>query len=140
MLKANLVQLASEVDRGKSGVDALFTVTDSDGKLELGRAVEIAISMPELDNVIALPLQSVYDNKRVFLIEDGRLRSVEVSPIGQRINSQGELEVLVRQDPLSSGVAILATNLPKASTGLKVEVINNDSPQRQLVQDLVAEQ
>jgi HlyD family secretion protein len=140
MLKANLAQLASEVDRGKSGVDALFTVTDSDGKLELGRAVEITINMPKLDNVIALPLQSVYDNKRVFLIEDGRLRSVEVSPIGQRINSQGELEVLVRQDPLSSGVAILATNLPKASTGLKVEVINNDSPQRQLVQDLVAEQ
>ena len=140
MLKANLDQLASEVGRGKSGVDALFTVADSDGKLELGRAVEIAISMPALDNVIPLPLQSVYDNKRVFLIEDGRLRSIEVSPIGQRINAQGELEVLVRQDPLSSGVAILATNLPKASTGLKVEVINSDSPQLEPAEELGAEQ
>jgi HlyD family secretion protein len=139
-LKANLSQLASEVDRGKSGVDALFTVADSDGKLELGRAVEIAISMPAIDNVIALPLQSIYDNKRVFIIENGRLRSIEVSPIGQRINTQGELEVLVRQNPLSSGVAILATNLPKASTGLKVEVINNDSAQLEPIEEPGAEQ
>ena len=139
-LKANLSQLASEVDHGKSGVDALFTVADSDGKLELGRAVEIAISMPALDNIIPLPLQSIYDNKRVYLIEDGRLRSIDVSPIGQRVNAQGELEVLVHQDPLSSGVAILATNLPKASTGLKVDIINNDNPELQPIQIVEAKQ
>ena len=34
------------------------------------------------------------------------------------------MEILVRRDTLESNVAILASNLPKAATGLKVEVIN----------------
>jgi RND family efflux transporter MFP subunit len=128
-IEASLAQLASEVGRGKSGVDALFTVADKDGKLELGRAVELTITMPAIEDVIPLPLQSVYDNKRVYLIEEGRLRSVQVAPIGQRLNSQGELEILVRRDTLASGVAILASNLPKAATGLKVDVINEANPE-----------
>lgn len=127
-LFATLTQLASEVSRGKSGVDGLFTVADTDGLLELGRAVELTILMPAVEHVIALPLQSVYDNKRVFTIDEGRLRSVEVSPIGQRINAQGKLEILVKESALKSGVAILASNLPKAASGLKVKVINYDKP------------
>ena len=85
--------------------------------------------MPAVEHVIALPLQSVYDNKRVFTIDEGRLRSVEVSPIGQRVNAQGKLEILVKESTLKSGVAILASNLPKAASGLKVEIINDDKPQ-----------
>jgi HlyD family secretion protein len=128
-LLATLTQLASEVSRGKSGVDGLFTVADSDGILELGRAVELTIIMPAIESVIALPLQSVYDNKRVFTIDEGRLRSVEVAPIGQRINAHGKLEILIKAGTLKSGVAILASNLPKAASGLKVKVINDDKPQ-----------
>ena len=128
-LFATLTALASEVSRGKSGVDGLFTMADTDGVLELGRAVELTIIMPPIERVIALPLQSVYDNKRVFTINEGRLRSVEVAPIGQRINAQGKLEILVKENTLKSGVAILASNLPKAASGLKVKVINDDEPQ-----------
>ena len=128
-MEASLAQLASEVGRGKSGVDALFTVADHGGNLELGRAVELIITMPAIDDVIALPLQSVYGNKRVYLIEDDRLRSVVVSPIGQRINREGDLEILVRSGTLASGVAILASNLPRAATGLKVEVVNGPAPE-----------
>jgi HlyD family secretion protein len=128
-LFATLTALASEVSRGKSGVDGLFTVADTDGILELGRAVELTIIMPPIESVIALPLQSVYDNKRVFTINEGRLRSVEVAPIGQRVNAQGKLEILVKENTLKSGVAILASNLPKAASGLKVKVINDDEPQ-----------
>lgn len=127
-LFATLTALASEVSRGKSGVDGLFTVADTDGILELGRAVELTIIMPAVERVIALPLQSVYDNKRVFTIAEGRLKSVEISPIGQRVNAQGKLEILVTESTLKSGVAILASNLPKAASGLKVDVINDDRP------------
>lgn len=133
-LFATLTQLASEVSRGKSGVDGLFTVADTNGILELGRAVELTILMPAVERVIALPLQSVYDNKRVFTIENGRLRSVEISPIGQHVNDQGKLEILVKESTLKSGVAILASNLPKAASGLKVKVINDDKPQRVAVE------
>jgi RND family efflux transporter MFP subunit len=128
-LEASLQQLASEVGRGKSGVDALFTVADENGVLELGRAVELVITMPAINDVIALPLQSIYGNKRVYLIENDRLRSVVVSPMGQRINGEGELEILVRSDTLASGLAILASNLPRAATGLKVEVVNKPAPE-----------
>ena len=76
--------------------------------------------------MIALPLYSIYGNRRVYVIEDERLRSVSIAPLGQRVNSAGEVEVLVDGSQLTAGAAILATNLPKATSGLKVQIINNE--------------
>lgn len=125
-LVAELSQLAGAVSQGRTGADAIFTVADPLNFLELGRAVDVKIKLPEINDVIALPLYSIYGNRRVYVIEDQRLRSVSIAPLGQRVNSAGEVEVLIDGGQLTAGAAILATNLPKATSGLKVQVINNE--------------
>ncbi|MEP0202428.1 MAG: efflux RND transporter periplasmic adaptor subunit [Halioglobus sp.] len=125
-LVAELSQLAGAVSQGRTGADAIFTVADPHNFLELGRAVDVKIRLPKIDSVIALPLYSIYSNRRVYVIEDERLRSVAIAPLGQRINSEGEIEVLIDESQLAAGTTVLATNLPKATSGLKVQVINDN--------------
>jgi RND family efflux transporter MFP subunit len=123
---AELTELAGEVRSGSSGVDGIFRVVQSAGQLELGRAVDVSIELPAVHNAIALPLHSLYGNRRIYLVEQQRLVGHEVTTLGQRLDSNGELQVLVSAEGLGEGDAILSTNLPKATTGLRVQVINGE--------------
>ena len=55
---------------------------------------------------------------------EGRLRGIEVDTLGRRIDSRGQMQLLVR--PVADALEgdVLTTSLPQASTGLKVNVIN----------------
>ncbi|MBN7798469.1 efflux RND transporter periplasmic adaptor subunit [Parahaliea mediterranea] len=119
-LTLRLAELAAAVAPGRSGVDGLFRMPAGAAGLELGRAVELRLSLPAVDNVVALPPQSLYNNGRVFVIENNRLRGVEVTPLGQRTNASGELEVLVSAASLPRQARVLASSLPKATSGLLV--------------------
>ena len=121
---ARLQQLAGEIGTGKSGIDALFTVADASDNLELGRAVDVQIELPAVAGVVSLPPQSIYDNRRVYVIEGERLRSIEVEAIGQRVDEHGQLEILVSSGAIAAGSQILATNLPRATSGLRVQVVD----------------
>lgn len=115
-----LAELAAAVAPGRSGVDGLFRIPAGATDLELGRAVELRLRLPAVDNVVALSLQSLYNNDRIFVIENGRLRGIEVSPLGQRTNASGDLEVLVSAASLPRDARVLASSLPKAASGLLV--------------------
>ncbi len=122
-LTLQLTELASQVDRGHSGVEALFELPGAGHQLELGRALELRLAMPQMAGVIALPLQSLYGNERIYLIEEQRLRGVEVTLLGQRHDAGGNLQVLVRSAAVKDGAEVLATSLPRASSGLRVETV-----------------
>lgn len=124
--RARLSQLASELKPGASGVQALFALPPEAGaQLELGRALDLRVSLPLDEPVIALPLLSLYDNQRVYRVEGGRLQAVEVQPLGRRQNARGELEVLIPASALPAGSAVLASDLPQASAGLRVEGVGD---------------
>jgi HlyD family secretion protein len=131
-LPMTLVQMAAEVKRGRSGVDGLFGLEGSGSLLELGRTVDMTVTLPLLDDVIAVPVQSLYGNNRVFTVRDGRLQSVKVAAMGQRLDERGNVLTLVRSSALFPGSQILTTTLPKASSGLRVEVL----PEADLAQRL----
>ena len=57
------------------------------------------------------------------LIEEQRLRGVEVTLLGQRHDAGGNLQVLVRSAAVKDGAEVLATSLPRASSGLRVETV-----------------
>lgn len=118
-----LSELAAAVEQGRSGVDGLFALPDGGAGLELGRAVELRLDLPPVEDVVALPLQSLYNNSRIYVVEEGRLRGIPVSLRGQRTNADGELEILVDAGPLPVRAEVLATSLPKAASGLLVEAI-----------------
>jgi HlyD family secretion protein len=120
-----LSELAGAVERGRSGVDGLFALPEGGAGLELGRAVALTLALPPVDNAVALPLQSLYNNQRIYVIEDQRLRGIDVQPLGQRIGDRGELQVLVDGGQLPAGASVLATSLPRAATGLRVAPVGS---------------
>jgi hypothetical protein len=119
-----LHQLAAEVSRGRSGVDGLFKVIGNGDALELGKAVAITVVLPPLADVATIPVQSLYGDNRIYAILEGRLQGIEVDTLGQRTDDQGRVELLIRPQQGELPDEILTTSLPRASTGLRVNVIN----------------
>ena len=119
-----LHQLAGEVVSGRSGVDGLFQVGNEHVLLELGKAMDITVELPAVDQVAAIPVQSLYGDDRIYAVIDGRLQGVEVSTLGQRVADDGSVQLLVQPNGDFQQGEILTTSLPRASTGLKVDVIN----------------
>lgn len=119
-----LRQLAAQVDSGRAGVDGLFQVSGSGEALELGRALDVTVVLPALQQVAGIPVRSLYGDNRVYTVVDGRLQGVEVQNLGQRRDADGQLQILVRAGDVGLASEILTTNLPQASTGLRVKVIN----------------
>ena len=67
-----------------------------------------------------MPIEAVYDNERVYVVEGERLRSIAVEVVGERVNEQGQYQVLIRSPSLRSGQQLMTTQLSSAITGLKV--------------------
>ncbi|MFU8762967.1 MAG: efflux RND transporter periplasmic adaptor subunit [Haliea sp.] len=123
-MPARLLQLASEVGSGSTGLEAIFTLPESAGAShELGRAVDLFLRLPASGPAVALPLQSLYGQKRIYLVENSRLRALEVITLGSRRNALGELEVLVDASAIPANTRVLTSDLPQASSGLAVEVV-----------------
>jgi hypothetical protein len=118
-----LEQLAAEVTTGRSGVDGLFRV-GVDESLEIGKAVDVTVVMPALQQVTVIPVQSLYGDDRIYTVVAGRLRGVEVNTLGRRIGSNGEVQLLVKPTTDALEGEVLTTSLPQAGTGLKVNVVN----------------
>jgi HlyD family secretion protein len=119
----DLVRLSSRVRAGQSGLDAFFRVAVAAGEQlpAIGRVIDLSITMPAEQNVVALPVQSIYENNRIYEVVDNRLNAIEVERIGELQTPDGGYRVLVRSPKLSGGRAIITTQLPKAISGLLVE-------------------
>ncbi len=122
-----LSRLSSSVRAGQSGLDAFFRFEPTDNTIampEIGRVVDLDVTLPLESQVVALPIQSIYDDDRVYAVGgDDRLRAIRVQRIGDHRGADGAYRVLVRGDGLRPGSRIITTQLPKASDGLRVQPI-----------------
>ena len=117
-----LERLVGAVGEGQSGVDGLVRL-DLDGPPpELGRTVSLRITLPPEENVVAVPVQAVYGQRRVFLVEEGLLEGVEVDRVGSLTGEDGEQRLLVRAAAFGEEARILSSRLSNAVTGLRVRV------------------
>lgn len=138
-----LVRHAAQVGTGRAGVDGLFKVDMEHQQLALGRTIAITMDLPEIKNVYAIPIQSLYGSNTVYKVENDALVGVDVERVGvsrltdteqAKLLKQSGLEeleldnpynewVLIRSKDLKNGDRILITQLPNAVTGLKVKII-----------------
>jgi len=124
-IELRLDRLGGRVARSRSGVDALFEVESAGASLELGRVVELDVALPTQSDVIAVPVQAVYRGSRIYKVDGERLHGVEIERVGERTDSAGRLEVLVRSPELVDGDIVAVTQLPRAIDGLLVALRGN---------------
>lgn len=118
-----LTRLASQVQSGQSGVDAFFELPVDDGQPlpALNRLVDVHVTLPSEPEVVPLPVQSIYENDRIYQVIDSRLHAVTVDRVGELQGTDGSYHVLVRAPKLVAGAQVITTQLPKAISGLLVE-------------------
>ena len=121
--KVARLSLASSQQHG--GRDAWLLPIEENQTLPLNKSLRVILELPEKDNLIALPISSIYGTDRVFRINDERLESLVVHPIGYQYKSGTQDKVLVSSDDIQVGDQIITTQLPKAINGLKVMVQGN---------------
>lgn len=111
--------LAGDVKAGQSGIDAFFRVAP-DALIALGSVVNLNLALPEIHDVVPVPVHALYDNNRVYRIHDNRLQAVPVERVGEHLDDQGNYRVLVRSLDLNAGDQLMISQLPAAMTGLLV--------------------
>lgn len=121
---AILDRLTARVASGSGGVDCIFKVTGNTAGLPLGRTVELLVDLPPVHAAVAVPFEAVYANKRVFVLDNGRLKGVPIETVGERRDADGKAALLVK-GAISEGDPIVITQLPNAVEGLRVKVAEN---------------
>jgi len=134
IVELHLKQISAEVDRGQGGVEAIFSLIEQHSSVTLGTVVKLSLQLPSVENVVAVPMQSVYDNNRVYVIEQQRLRRITVEVVGESLGASGDIELLIRSSELKSGQQLMTSQLTQAITGLKVKAIEADKDQRSSAQ------
>jgi HlyD family secretion protein len=126
--RLRLSRLSGRVRSGQSGIDAFFEFDQADDSPEtaLGRLLELTITLPAESAVVALPVQSLYENDRVYTVrtdaeQRSRLEAIAVERVGEVQDAGGEHRVLVRSPAIRTGDRIITTQLPRVSSGLLVE-------------------
>lgn len=126
VLTATLDRLTAQVTRGSGGVDSLFQINEQNSWLQLGRTVELILTLPAQANVIALPLEALYGTNRVFKLDGERMLGLTVERLGEvRSPAYDGTRVLVRSSELTTGDKVVVTQLPNAIDGLRVRIVDH---------------
>lgn len=117
-----LDRVSGKIIQGSGGLDGLFRVDQQDNQLQLGRTVELKLSLPAVDNAIAVPREAIYGSNRIYRVIQQRMASLDVQRIGEMHAPDGENYVIIKSDTLQAGDRIISTQLPNALDGLLVKV------------------
>lgn len=117
-----LERLSGQVNVGAGGVDGLFRFMGDQPPAALNRTLDLLLELNARENTFSLPVSALYDESTLYKVVDNRLVSVQAVLIGDRFED-GSQRLLVQSEQLSNGDQILATQLPNAINGLKVDVI-----------------
>ncbi|MBS0002915.1 MAG: HlyD family efflux transporter periplasmic adaptor subunit, partial [Thioalkalivibrio sp.] len=129
-IRASLDRLAGETRSGEAGISAIFRVVEGGGELPLNRFVSLRLSLPEETGSVVVPFESLYGRDRVYRVVDGRMQGLTVERLGQVTDLDGRTRALIRHPDLQDGDILVATRLPNAVDGLRVDVEMNDPDER----------
>lgn len=120
-LPLTLKRLAGEVRAGQGGVDGLFHLDDATLIPELGRPLELTLSLPPRDNLVAVPAPALHGLNRIYQVDsEERLSAIIVERVGEWRDADGNRRLLVRGD-IPPGAALMTTQLPGAIDGQHVQ-------------------
>jgi HlyD family secretion protein len=117
-----LERLSGDVKSGQSGIDVFFKSSAGEA-LDIGRVLNLTVDMPIEQDVLSMPSYALYENQTVYRIDEQRLQAVRYETIGDYVTADNELRTLIRSDEIDAGDQLLASQLPRAITGLLIEPI-----------------
>jgi HlyD family secretion protein len=118
-LAFRLVRSAGAADA--RGLDGFFALSAPSAALRVGELVTLEVARAPVDGVVAVPYTALYGGSQVYRIEAGRLKALEVDVLGETGGQPNRL--LVKSPELKNGDLLMATHLPNAVSGLKVEAV-----------------
>lgn len=110
------------VDDGGS-IDAFFALPP-DGGWVVGATHEVRLELPPLDNLIAVPVDAIYNDDRIYRIgDDGRANAEFCRRAGLGLDGDDDTSALLHCPGLAGESRIVANQLPQLANRAKVEVI-----------------
>ncbi|MEN8130914.1 MAG: biotin/lipoyl-binding protein [Pseudomonadota bacterium] len=106
-----------------SGIDGLFGFEAGAKSVRVGEMLRFQIERPARRNVVAVPYRSIYGSNRLYLMDDDRMKGIEVEVLGSYIGDKDEERLLVASEQIKPGDRIVVTHLPNAISGLRVEAV-----------------
>ena len=103
-----LTRLAGQIRTGQSGLDAFFGLPITTGQPlpALNRVVDVHVTLPSEPDVVPLPVQSIYENDRIYQVIDHRLRALTVDRVGEMQGIDVSYHVLLRAPELVAPGAV----------------------------------
>jgi RND family efflux transporter MFP subunit len=117
---AMLERLSGEVNAGSGGVNAIFSLSNKNGSLQLGRSLKLDLKLPPVDNAVVIPNTALYGMDTIYKVSDRRLKSVPVSRRGDYPDRDGIPHSVIASPHINSGDIIMTTQLPNAVENLLV--------------------
>ena len=124
-MQLKLARLAGHVRSGQTSTDAFFALADNENPAHaLGRVLNLIIQLPAEPNLVALPVQAIYDGNKIYRVIDERLQSIRIERIGEYQSPTDGYQILVRGEAIAAQDLIITTQLPRAINGLLVDLAN----------------
>ena len=113
--------LAGESD--PAGTEAILTLVGEASGLRPGALVAVLLERPPVADALAVPFAALHGSDLLYRIDDvSRLERARVERLGETLGPNGERWLLVRAPGLTAGDRVIATHLPNAMQGLRVDV------------------
>ncbi|MGH8459042.1 MAG: efflux RND transporter periplasmic adaptor subunit, partial [Nevskiales bacterium] len=109
-----LLRLSGEARSGSSNVDGFFRLDPPRTDIEPGRTLEITLQLTAETGVAAVPFESLYQQNRIYVAAEGRMRGIAVERVGEYRAPGERPRMLVRSPQLKDGMQLITTQLPLA--------------------------
>lgn len=120
VVSVTLRAISANVESGESSKDALFVLKQEKAHVALGQTVMVYLPLLPIADTAEIPLTALYGNNRVYIVVDGKLKSVAVQRVGDVFHIDGDHDILVSSKQLKTGDLVLVSDLPSAINGLAV--------------------
>jgi RND family efflux transporter MFP subunit len=119
-IKGKLVRISGAARSGSGNVDGFFRFPGEHPDWEPGTSLAVALILPAEPGIAAIPFEALYGRKRIYIVQDGRMKGINVETLGEYREAGQKARLLVRAPELQAGLPLITTQVPRAVDGLKV--------------------
>jgi multidrug efflux pump subunit AcrA (membrane-fusion protein) len=123
-VEATVTRIASSIATDRGGVTLFADIQNlpSDTDLRPGAFVEVNLPDRVYANSVLVPETALYDEQRIYIAEEGRLKSIPVSVL-----AFSGTDVILQAD-LEDGARVLTTRISEVGEGLRVREAGATAP------------